>query len=130
MTQREKVLGEKRHVSSKLSELIRYIAFGLIAACYLIFSSSSEFASKMMDSHKLLLILTTIFAVITILFDYLQFLGGFYSVEKALKNSEGNYYYSRSAFSYRLRNSMFFAKQITLLYGIITFLIVILLELR
>jgi len=72
----DSVLDEQRHVSSKISDLCRYIGFGITAAVYSIFVSKSDFAMSLLASDKLLLVLTAITAIVIILFDYLQFLCG------------------------------------------------------
>lgn len=122
MDMKERVLEEKRHVSSKISDLCRYIAFGLVAVVYSLLTSESKFSIDLIASHKYILILSAFFAVVTILLDYLQFFAGYLSVNIALNNSQSHYHYDSKTLSYKTRSVCFHFKQITVIVGAVLFL--------
>jgi hypothetical protein len=61
--------------------------------------------------------MVAVFGVSTIVLDYLQFLGGYYAVNSALKNEGGGFIYDDKSFSYKLRLWAFYAKQVTTVIG-------------
>jgi hypothetical protein len=67
--------------------------------------------------HTTFLLIVAAFGVSTIVLDYFQFLGGYYAVENALKNEEGEFLYDDKWFSYKLRVCAFFVKQWTAIIG-------------
>src|SRR5450631_4490617 len=42
---------ELNFLTNRVSELVRYVAFGLAALCFVLLSSSSDFAKAMMQNH-------------------------------------------------------------------------------
>lgn len=121
-TQESKVLNEKRHVTQNVTGLVRYIAFGITAACFAIFSSSSEFSVAIISTRQNTLLLAAILAVLTIFFDYLQFVAATCSVNKALENKDGNFLYDDEWLSYKVREIFFVLKQILLIGSVLFFL--------
>ena len=125
MTDSEKratVLEEKRHVSSKISDLSRYIGFGLVAVVYTIVTSDSGALSGIYESKNELLLLAGFFGVLTIVLDYTQFLAGYFAVQAALRNEIDGYRYDDKSISYRFRRLAFGLKQITALVGAVMLL--------
>jgi len=70
---------------------------------YSILTSDSDVVIELYAKHITFLLIVAAFGVSTIVLDYLQFLGGYYSVESALKNEEGEFQYDNKWFSYKLR---------------------------
>jgi hypothetical protein len=120
--QRTKTLDEKRHVSQKLSDLIRYISFGIIAACYSLFTSETKIILEILARYKFHLSVATEFAILSIAIDYLQFLFAYLSTNKALRNQ--NNLYDKSSICYQWRGYCFHLKQGTTLIAIGFFLYV------
>ena len=120
---RATVLEEKRHVSSKISETSRYIGFGLVAVVYAVLTSDSAFMEAIAAEHHSELLIAATLGGLTVVLDYLQFIGGYISVNAALNNVAGDYRYNKKAFFYRLRVASFWMKQITALAGSIIFCI-------
>lgn len=111
--EQEAVLYEKKSDhSGRISESCRYIGFGLVAFYYGLVTSNPP-----MDPHWAI-VWIGIFGVLTLVMDYFQYLGGYFSVKAALKNSNRNFV--TSSFSYRTQDSMFWAKQITAIAGALT----------
>ncbi len=122
---RKVVLEEKRHVSSKISDLSRYIGFGLVAVVYTILTSDSKSVTKIYENYTFLLLLVAELGAATILIDYLQFVGGYFAVEAALKNEDDSYRYNPKSFWYQLRIITFWIKQVTAFLGALFLIIVI-----
>jgi hypothetical protein len=127
-TKRKSILEEKRYVSSKISDLCRYIGFGLVAVVYSLLTSDSDVVIKLYEKHITFLLIVAAFGVSTIVLDYLQFLGGYYAVNSALKNEEGEFLYDDNWFSYKLRRWAFYAKQVTTIFGALLLLFSLLFE--
>lgn len=120
----ERVLEEQRHVSTKISELCRYIGFGVVAVNYAVFTSNSQFSIELLATYKIYLLISASFAVLTILFDYLQFLLGYISVRDAIKNTKNGHKYNKNSFFYKGRFRMFCGKQIANVLSVVVLLYV------
>jgi hypothetical protein len=123
--QYDKVLEEKRHVSSRVSDLCRYIGFGLAAVVFLLLSSNSGYAKSVALQHQNMLLLIGGTGCLTVIFDYLQFLAGYFTVNRAINNTENNYEYDRKWPAYKLRIWSFYIKQCTTIIGAATLLYLI-----
>lgn len=119
--QRSKVLEEKRHVSSKISDLSRYIGFGLVAVAYAILTSDSASVQKLYEDRQLLIILSAGFGTLAVIFDYVQFLAGYLAVQTAISNAGGGFKYDDGSLSYKLRTWAFWVKQVAALAGAVIF---------
>ena len=119
-TRKAKVLEQQQHVTEKISDLCRYIGFGIAAACYAIFTSTSDFSVELVAENQAALLFCAGFAVFTILLDYLQFLSGYISVRYALKDSK--YQYNKKKITYKLRFIFFYIKQVTVSVTVIILL--------
>lgn len=123
--QRERALEEKKNVSLRISDLCRYIGFGLVAVVFTILSSDSKLIIGIYENYKGWLLIASVLGILTIILDYLQFLSGYRVVQKALGNIEGDYLYDDTSFWYWLRNFAFMAKQISAFSGAIILVAVI-----
>ncbi|ENP0856516.1 hypothetical protein QX213_21975 [Vibrio vulnificus] len=112
----EKRIEDKVKRSEKISELTLYVAFGLVALTYTLFSSKSDFA-KLLLEHKSLFLIASICGVVSILLHYLQYVAGYFAAQKAL--AESDFQYSRKWWSYRMIKPFFVAKQIVVIAGVI-----------
>jgi len=119
---REQVLDEQRHVTEKITDLVRYIGFGVAAICYSIFTSDSAFSKELLNDYKNHLLISAMLAVLTVLFDYLQFLFGYISVRKALRNTTDDYKYLSDNLFYKGRFIFYYTKQITVLSAVLLLL--------
>jgi len=120
--QRKNLYEEQKNVSSNITNMCRYIGFGIAAAMYSIFSSNSDFAKQLLGCNQDLLILTSVSAIIILFFDYLQFLFGYFSVRIALRNSKDDYSYNNKSIFYSGRFFFFYAKQLFTLISVILLL--------
>ena len=112
---RQQLLDEKRNVSSRITEIVRYIGFGLVIIFYTVMSGTDQFATTIREQSPCLLFVFGIAGVLTIILDYIQFLGGYFSVEAALDSEEQQYDYRSLA--YKARKWAFAAKQIVVAMG-------------
>ena len=116
-----RVFDEQRYVTGKIGETCRYISFGLLALFYSIQNGDSGFSQSLRDGHPYLLDVMAFFAMIAILFDYLQYLSGNFEVKKAIEN---NYKYNDEWISYKLRSFFYTYKQWLALASAIVFIVV------
>jgi hypothetical protein len=119
--QRSKVLEEKRHVSSKISDLSRYIGFGLVAVAYAILTSDSSVIEELYGDRQFLVLLAAAFGVLAVILDYVQFLAGYLAVQAALKNEADEFRYDDASLPYKLRSGAFWGKQFASLAGALIF---------
>ena len=118
MSQREKVLQVKKDVSSQISELCRYIGFGLVAVAYAVLTSSAPFATGLLEENKVPILISALMGCTTILFDYLQYLSGYFSVNEALNNKNAGYHYIKKSLAYKMRGWCFIGKQAAVIIGL------------
>ena len=110
-------LSEKEARTRNISDLTRYIAFGLMALTYTVFTSESDFSASLIGNYEVLFLAASIAGVVSISSDYLQNLFGYISVERALKESD--YKYSKKWISYKLIRLFFLIKQAAVLIGVV-----------
>lgn len=122
--QRKAVLEQKTFVSGQISSLCRYIGFGLCAATFSLFTSTSSFAIAVVSEWMLrtALLVSTVMGVFAIFFDYLQFAAGFINVNAALDNEKGEFRYDNTLVSYKAREWFFYLKQAFVGIGVLFFL--------
>ncbi|EOE6055914.1 hypothetical protein ACKJ8N_003740 [Vibrio cholerae] len=113
----QKLLETKEKRSQKISELTVFISFGLIALTYTLFSSSSAFSIKLLNSYSNYFIFASLCGVVAILFHYIQFLCGYMAVNKALSSDDKKY--DKTWKTYMLIKPCFVLKQICTLAGVL-----------
>ena len=119
------VLDQQRHVTENITQLCRYIAFGIAATCYSVITSDSAFSKSLVLQHKQALITSTIIASFAIVFDYFQFLCGYGAVRHAVGNDVDGYAYDPDTFCYKARRVFFWLKQVALALSVISFVYVL-----
>ncbi|MBA6408719.1 hypothetical protein H4J63_05035 [Pseudoalteromonas sp. 5Ae-yellow] len=118
-TGREKRLKEKKIRTSKISDLVRYVSFGLVALTYSIFTSKADFAVLLLQNSKNLFLWASLLGALAILFDYFQYLSGYIAVNKSLAMTGDNIDYNKKWISKRLIKPLFIFKQILAFSGIV-----------
>jgi hypothetical protein len=78
------MLDELDFLTNRISELARYVAFGLTALFFVLLSSSSDFAKEIMESHGPLILLISFFGCLALLADYAQYQFGKIYVKRVL----------------------------------------------
>ena len=115
MTTESERIADKTAVSSRIGETVRFIGFGLVAVFYTIQTNNEP--SQQQPDLNWMYIIVGFFGVITILFDYFQYLSGYFSAKAAAKRSDSNFAYNRKWLSYQLREFFFWAKQVSAAIG-------------
>ncbi|RWL80298.1 MAG: hypothetical protein EOR67_21035 [Mesorhizobium sp.] len=94
---RKRLYDFKEKVTTKLSDIVRFIGLGLIAVFYTIKNGT---AYKTFDhTQTYLLYFVGVTGVVSILLDYIQYVANFASVDAALKKD--NLKYEKESCSYR-----------------------------
>ena len=107
------VQNEKNFTSSQISELSRYIAFGLAVLVFTLLTSDSAFAALVINEYRKVIVLAGFFSIISIMADYAQYFCGYLNASHVLETEEVRY--RKSSVLYKLRSFLFIAKQVTAL---------------
>jgi hypothetical protein len=112
--ERRKALRENQnYFSEKLSDLIRYIGFGLVAASFSLLSRSTTFSQSLSDRVDSLLATAALLGCLVIVADAFQLLGGWWSNSLAANNAPAEYKLVGFAKVVRaFQNFLFYAKQV------------------
>lgn len=115
--QREKRLEEKRNVTGKVSEICRFIGFGLLIIYW-----TAQFGETKLDlsgygisSHRAIFLIG-LSGGLAILADYIQYAAGAFAVKRALDNHP-TYKYISNSWSYRARWLAYIVKQAMVFLG-------------
>ena len=104
--------------SEKLSDLARYIGFGLAAAAFTLLSSDSTFAKRLAETADALLVLAAAAGCLTVLLDYLHLFCGWRSASIAVKNKSDEYQMNPQSCRYRtFQFGFFYGKQLFAFVG-------------
>lgn len=109
MLKRSDLLEEKKSLTTTISELCRYIAFGLLVAFYTVSADSSDF-SKTLKAYGVLVFLIGFCGAMAVFCDYLQYVFGLMTVNKALSTNVNEY--DDTSLAYWGRKAAFECKQV------------------
>ena len=104
-SRREEIRGQLNQISSKTSEIARFLAVGFLVIFFTVrYQIQGE--SELYDQNKSLLGALAFFAICTIFADYLQYVFGYLSAGVAYKSKDGKYDYKswQYVYSYRMYN--------------------------
>lgn len=115
------------YFSSKISELARYIGFGLVAVAFGLLSSDSVFAKALVAKSAHALSWAGLLGAATVLVDYVHLLMGWWSNTQAANNDKGGNKLAGIGVFFRFLqdNIFFYLKQVVPLAGVILLLIAI-----
>lgn len=124
---RAKYRENQDYFSSKISELARYIGFGLVAVAFGLLSSDAVFAKALVANSAQTLSWAGLFGAATVLIDYLHLLMGWWSNTQAANNEKGGYKLAGLGVFFRFLQDwiFFYLKQLVPLAGVILLLIAI-----
>ncbi|WP_206453024.1 hypothetical protein [Aurantimonas marina] len=106
------------YFSEKISDLSRYIGFGLVAAAFSLLSKATEYSKNLSDDTDFLLVLSAICGCIVIVCDYVQMFFGWSSASLAARNFNFGYRMSLGSWVFRIiQIIMFFLKQFFAMSG-------------
>lgn len=111
-TQRQLRLDQKAAVTSRISETSRLVGFGIVAWVFAIHTSQTDFAVSYVTNFKFWINLAGFGGMLAIVFDYLQYLCAYSSVNHALTRSDKDYAYNRNHAGYLFQGIFFVAKQV------------------
>lgn len=104
---RKRLYEFKEKVTTKLSDIVRFIGLGLIAVFYTIKTGTTY--PSFTKCQDILLYAVGIAGVLSILLDYIQYVANYASVDAALKRE--NLKYDRASGSYRMAEFAFRSKR-------------------
>lgn len=102
---------QKTEVTARISETSRFIGFGMVAWVFAQHASSAEFAVEYLSAYGPIVRVAGVLGVSAILFDYLQYISAYLSVQTAIKNEAASHAYDHDGLAMRLQNFFFWAKQ-------------------
>ncbi len=127
MPKTQKIIEDLNFISDRMSTQIRTIALGLLATTWGLLIGRSEVATDIADKLKVNLIIIGAIAILTMCFDFLQYLFGYLEssdlLNKMEKGTQEEGKYKRSSLFYCLRKSFFWVKQISLGIGVAWFIV-------
>jgi hypothetical protein len=125
-SRRSRILEELSYSSSKISDLSRIVGFGLVGLIYVFSLSSSPIAQRILLGHWGWIFALSIIGAIVLFLDYLQSLFSYIDNLNALNRIDDlDEKLYTSSITYRLRNLMFFLKQIIAFFGVIIFVVLL-----
>jgi hypothetical protein len=118
----KEIRDELDFVTSRMSELTRYVAFGLAALFFVLLSSSSEFAKVIMQKHGGFILGVSAAGCIAIVADYLQYLYGQLDSHRVLDevSPDGLHRYNENHPLFRRRVFFYRAKQFFAALGVVS----------
>lgn len=124
---RAKYRENQDYFSGKISELSRYIGFGLVAVAFGLLSSDSVFGKALAAKANVTLSWAGLLGCATILADYLHLLMGWYSNSQAANNAKGKFKLAGIGKVFRFFQDwvFFYLKQILPVAGTILLLIAV-----
>ncbi|MEM1134141.1 MAG: hypothetical protein AAGH53_14515 [Pseudomonadota bacterium] len=113
----------QNYFSGKISELSRYMGFGLAAAAFSLLSRSTEFSKGLVATVDNLLLLSAIAGCVVVLLDYFQMLCGYLAASQAAENEADEFQPTATGkiFS-QFQGFSFYAKQVIAVLGSLLFL--------
>ncbi len=117
-------LDEKKTYTLRTSETCRYICFGLLATFYTLLTTKDSDATRIAGQSPVLLDVMALLAAAALTFDYLQYLAARFAVDRAL-NSADQLYGDHWLWP-KLRQFLYWAKQVLMLVAVVVFFAVLL----
>ncbi|HEX8263350.1 MAG TPA: hypothetical protein VF547_10800 [Allosphingosinicella sp.] len=105
---RERYRENQNYFSEKLSEVTRYVGFGLVAFAFSLLSDEMAFAKKLSDAAVSLVAIAGLCGCLVVLSDFLHLMLGWKSNELAAGNKQGDYAMPPAGKRLRAAQTMFF----------------------
>ena len=125
MPELKDIISEKNFVTDRISTQVRIIAIGLLATTWSLLIGQVNIFINILPYFRIHFILISILAIMTLVFDYSQYIFSYFNIKKKIKNmkfensNEADYdkdiYYKFSIF-------FFITKQLTLMVGVVYFI--------
>lgn len=107
----DKRLDRRKEVSNRISETVRFIGYGLVAAFYAMQVDSNLTFQPTISQYEVLFMAIGLFGVLAVVSDYSQYLFSYLSTVNALKRRDANFKFNSKSFSYQMMLRMFWVKQ-------------------
>lgn len=130
MPDNKSLIKDLDYLSSQISIIVRTLNFGILVFIWsLLFTTISTLGTKI-ASYSILLVWIAIFVVASLLFDCLQYIFAFintkyYQKKLELNGEINNIKFDESKILYKMRNYMFYGKQILTVFGVFGLLFVL-----
>ena len=129
MPDNKSLIKDLDYLSSQISIIVRTLNFGILVFIWsLLFTTISTLETKI-ASYSIILVWIAIFVVASLLFDFLQYIFAFvntkYYQKKLELNGENIIKFDESKILYKMRNYMFYGKQILTVFGVFGLLFVL-----
>lgn len=106
-------ISHKTEVTARISETSRFVGFGMVAWVFAQHASGAPFAESYLSAFGPIVRVAGVLGVLAILFDYLQYIAAYFSVQQALKNGDDGYAFDHDGIVMKLQKGLFWAKQIS-----------------
>jgi hypothetical protein len=108
------LMDELDFLTDLISNRVRTISFGIVAFCWLFILQNITDNNAIMSNKRLLI--PVILSILALFADFAQYWFGFYTTRTLLREIEsdliGEVFYDYRSLGFRLRNAMFYSKQI------------------
>ncbi len=124
---RKSVIERYTNTTKAISDLIRYIGFGLVVVAYGLLTTKSDILAKFAATNKSELIAVMLIGILTIILDYSQYIFALKEIKEALKRADSEY--DDESFWHKGSNCIFLLKQLCAAIGVILLFVLILMML-
>lgn len=108
----------QEYYSTTLSGVVRYLAFGMCGVAFTLLSTDTFFAQLVRGQSTSLLVWVAFLGIVTLIFDYLQLIFGWFAAKGAAENKEHDYKETGLVILWSfIREGAFYIKQITVFFG-------------
>src|SRR5574337_1059825 len=105
------IQSDKDFTSNRISDLSRYIAFGILGSIFILISAGNSITKGMLGSYRAWTVAIILAGLIAVFSDYLQYLFGYYCSKRAAESADLSY--DQTWVSYRLRQFFFVVMQLS-----------------
>jgi hypothetical protein len=118
------LLDDSQIITSRISDTCRFVAFGLLAACYTIRSADNAFAKGIREGDVMNVVWAIgIAAALALVADYLQYFFAHISNKAAQRSKKQEY--DHEACSARAREFFFISKQVLTFAGAVALIVLV-----
>ena len=123
----EEIISEKKFVTDRISTQVRIISVGLLATTWSLLIGQVNIFINTLQCFRIHFILISIFAIITLVLDFLQYKFSYLNIDKTINKMRNEKIdkadYDDKDICYKLSTFCFKNKQLTLLVGVVYFII-------
>lgn len=109
-SKRPVVLDSKKSASSRISETVRYVSFGLLAAAFAFLTSDNKFSESFVRINREFIILTALFAILALVADISQYVAQYVNADESLHAQEGHRGFLKKSLARTIQQRAFVTK--------------------